>query len=79
MYKLDLHMFDGGAAAAGGAPAAGSAAQAGGTAVQAEGAQSEGQEGEQTAQLTVQGSVWRGCQKAGRQKIRADEPYAAAA
>lgn len=52
MYKLDLHMFDGGAAAAGGAPAAGSAAQAGGTAVQAEGAQSEGQEGEQTAQLT---------------------------
>ena len=35
MYKLDLHMFDGGAAAAG------SAAQAGGTAVQAEGAQSE--------------------------------------
>ncbi len=52
MYKLDLHMFDGGAAAAGGAPAAGSAAQAGGTAVQAEGAQSEGQEGEQTAQVT---------------------------
>lgn len=52
MYKLDLHMFDGGAAAAGGAPAAGSTAQAGGTAVQAEGAQSEGQEGEQTVQLT---------------------------
>ena len=52
MYKLDLHMFDGGAAAAGGAPAAGSAAQAGGTAVQAEGAQSEGQEGEQTTQRT---------------------------
>ena len=58
MYKLDLHMFDGGAAA-GGAPAAGSTAQAGGTATQAggtavqtEGTQSGEQEGEQSNQLT---------------------------
>lgn len=49
MYKLDLHMFDGGEAA-GGAPAAGSTAQAGGTATQAGGTavQTEGtQSGEQ--------------------------------
>ena len=51
MYKLDLHMFDGGAAA-GGAPAAGSTAQAGGTAMQTEGTQSGEQEGEQSNQLT---------------------------
>lgn len=58
MYKLDLHMFDGGAAA-GGAPAAGSTAQAGGTATQAggtavqtEGTQSGEQEDEQSNQLT---------------------------
>lgn len=68
--------------------------QAGGTAVQAEGAQSEGQEGEQTAQLTPEEQRKADYKKFKEQykdlygedvkkqvdrRFGADEPYAAAA